>query len=138
MSVARKASPVELTSRWSLILFVPKNTHILGIAKKFDPKNVNLPRGVSIGSDERPIDAAFRILAEQTHVKAISARLIDSGQNVEDWRTTYAYLVTEFEGQPLSTAHGRVYWASTAPFLLESSDDHVWADRVFKKLKRVL
>jgi len=134
----QKTPPLEISSRWSLILVVPKGNDLLGVAKKFDPSNVNLPRGVSNREDLRPIDAAFRILREQTNVKAIEARLIDMSPNQEDWRTTYVYLVTTFEGNPLSTTHGRALWTSTSPFLMQTSDDFAWAERLFKKLKRIL
>jgi ADP-ribose pyrophosphatase YjhB (NUDIX family) len=117
-----------------VVAFVPRQDKILGIAYRFLPRNVNLPRGM-VRLDETPIEAVFRVVFEQTRVRPLEARLLLSV--AEGGEPTLFYYVTRFEGRPLPTELGRAFWATERQLLQDSSEGVVWAQRILALLRRV-
>lgn len=117
-----------------VVVFVPRHNRVLGIAYRFLPANVNLPRG-SVREGETPIEAAFRVVFEQTKVRALEARMLRTVE--EPGSLTYLYYVTKFEGRPLPTALGRAFWAEEPLFLRSTAEGNTWAHRVLAMLHRI-
>ena len=117
-----------------VVVFVPRNNQILGIAHKFLLTNVNLPWG-SVKLGETPYDAAVRVVSEQTRVAVLEARLLSTVE--ESGSTTYLYYATKFDGRPLPTATGRAFWAEAQQLLRPTADGVGWAQRILAMLLRI-
>ena len=132
--------PLKVTDRGLVtqpryaVAYVPRNNLILGIAYKFLPANVNLPWG-AVKLDETPIEAVFRLMFEQTRVRALEARLLS--QLDIPGGPVFVYYVTEFEGRPVSSQLGRAYWASERQLLLPTAEGATLSRRVLGLVHRV-
>ena len=122
--------------RWSVVAVVSRGDEILAVARKFDPKDVNLPGGHDREEDLNPPHTLRRVVLEETGVRVRQYHLMTSWQG-DMGQPVYAYFVSTFGGRARSSTSGKTLWAKPAQLVKDGSTFQVFNKQLLKTLMRV-
>lgn len=109
---------------------------ILGISRRGEPNNMNLPGGKMESSDLNPEIACQREIWEETGVEMENLKLVFTAvcRGVGTPYITHCYTGT-FKGTPVTKDEGDVRWISEDELLVDTNSFADYNRKLFKALK---
>lgn len=123
---------------WSVVVAVPnKHGSFLAISRGFAVRDPALPGGDSEDTDATPAQTAAREVFEETGVRVLDLKCIDSWQG-DRGQPVYAFVAGHWRGKRLRTsAEGKPFWASPRGLTQKTAYYREEARRVFEKLSQM-
>lgn len=115
-----------------VVALIVKGEHVLAVSRRNRPADLGLPGG-SIEPEELPFDALVREVKEETNVDVKAASFCFARvDETTDGKIAWAYLVTEWSGEPEQREEGiTVQWVEPARLLEEGCTFRDYNRRLF-------
>ncbi len=111
---------------------IVKDGKVLSVSRKDDHRSKGFPGG-KLEPGEMPYDTMVRETLEETGIRVLSAVFV-LGEADDSEVRTYAYFVTEFEGEPESKEDGLVEWVEPREMIAATCSWPKYNRKVLEKL----